>query len=248
MPASPDLFLRLRSVTRELGLPVPAVSSLLDLAVDGSGEALARLFALAPLARGADRDEQLAALLSDGLVEVGEASADEMLAALRIASTPHAQAAIELVAAGLEQAGTDATRYPLVQTLRRTVGQPDAPEAQTEGWLAVLEHRPVRSAEVVAQSPAVTAASVAPAPAPAPPLPAAARGAPNPSALDEPGRPGHTRDRYEASGGRMHRAVAGVSGRRIVFVAAAGRLIPCCWAHRAPRRAPRVAVFVRPLC
>ena len=183
MPTSPDLFLRLRSVTRELGLPVPAVSSLLDLAVDGSGEALARLFALAPLARGAERDEQLAALLSDGLVEVGDASPDEMLAALRIASTPLAQAAIELVAAGLEQSGTDATRYPLVQTLRKTVGQPDAPEAQTEGWLAVLEHRPVRSAEVVAQSPVVSAASVAPAPAPAPPLPAAARAAPDPSAL-----------------------------------------------------------------
>ncbi len=181
MPASPELFLRLRSVTRELGLPVPAVSSLLDLAVDGSGEALARLFALAPLARGAESDEQLAALLSDGLVEVGEASAEEMLAALRIASTPHAQAAIELVAAGLEQSGTDATRYPLVQTLRRTVGQPDAPEAQTEGWLAVLEHRAVRTAEAIAQSPqpAVSATSVAPAP----PLPAASRSAPDSPAL-----------------------------------------------------------------
>lgn len=181
MPASPELFLRLRSVTRELGLPVPAVSSLLDLAVDGSGEALARLFALAPLARGAERDEQLAALLSDGLVEVGEASAEEMLAALRIASTPHAQAAIELVAAGLEQSGTDATRYPLVQTLRRTVGQPDAPEAQTEGWLAVLEHRAVRTAEAIAQSPQpeVSATSIAPAP----PLPAASRTAPDSPAL-----------------------------------------------------------------
>src|SRR5438477_244834 len=110
MPASADLFLRLRSVGRELALPVPAVSSLLDLAVDGSAEALARLFALAPLARGAQRDEQLAAMLSDGLVEVGDASPDEMFAALRVAPAPQAQAAIELVAAGVEQTGTDAAR------------------------------------------------------------------------------------------------------------------------------------------
>src|SRR5439155_745533 len=52
MPPSAELFLRLRSVGRELALPVPAVSSLLDLAVDGSAEALARLFALAPPPEG----------------------------------------------------------------------------------------------------------------------------------------------------------------------------------------------------
>ena len=50
-----------------------AVSSLLDLAVDGSPEALVRLLALAPLARGPQHDDQLAALLSDGLVEVASA-------------------------------------------------------------------------------------------------------------------------------------------------------------------------------
>src|SRR5260370_3574508 len=51
MPASPELFLRLPRVGRELSLPVPAVSSLLDLAVDGSPAPLPRLLALAPLAR-----------------------------------------------------------------------------------------------------------------------------------------------------------------------------------------------------
>src|SRR5258705_108464 len=64
MPPSPDLFLRLRSVSKELGLPIPAVSSLLDPAVDGRPRALARPFARAPLARGPDRDEPLAAPLS----------------------------------------------------------------------------------------------------------------------------------------------------------------------------------------
>jgi len=201
LPPSPDLFLRLRSVGRELGLPVPAVSSLLDLAVDGSLEAMARLFAISPLARGPDRDEQLAALLSDGLVEAGEASPDEMLAALRVAPAPYAQAAIELVAKGLEQSNTDPGKYPLAVALRKTVGQPDANEAQTEGWLAALERRPVRPPEAVAQSLAPAATTPASQPSaqssaqasapPAPPLPSAshddaAPAQPDPSALRNP--------------------------------------------------------------
>ncbi|HUJ24612.1 MAG TPA: D-alanyl-D-alanine carboxypeptidase/D-alanyl-D-alanine-endopeptidase, partial [Myxococcales bacterium] len=141
MPASPELFLRLRSVGRELSLPVPAVSSLLDLAVDGSPEALARLFALAPLARGNDHDEQLATLLRDGLVEVGEASPDEMLAALRAAPGPQAQAAVQLVSDGLIDEGDEVVRYPLAQLIKSALAQAGAPAEQLDGWLAALERR-----------------------------------------------------------------------------------------------------------
>ena len=113
-----------------------------------------------------------------------------MLAALRAAPAAHAQAAIELVSAGLEQAGTDAVRYPLAQALRKMMSLPDAPASQLEGWLAVVERRPVRPAEVLAQStqPAPApgpAPDVAPASlAPAPPLPQARPSAPAPA---EPG-------------------------------------------------------------
>jgi len=176
MPPSPDLFLRLRSVGKELGLPIPAVSSLLDLAVDGSTEALARLFALAPLARGTDRDEQLAAMLSDGLLEVGDASPDEMFTALRVAPASQAQAAIELVSSGLEQAGTDVAKYPLAQALRRASPEGAPPSVQFEGWLAALERRPVRSPEPVVQSaPQAPATQSAPTSTP-PPAPASAPG------------------------------------------------------------------------
>ena len=176
MPATPDWFVRLRSVGRELGLPAPAVSSLLDLAVDGSMEALARLLALAPLARGPERDEQLAALLSDGLVEVGDASPDEMFTALRVASASQAQAAIELVSSGLEQAGTDPAKYPLAEALRRASPQGAPPSPQLEGWLAALERRPVRTPEPVVQSaPPASGPPAAPAHPPAP-SPAAAPG------------------------------------------------------------------------
>jgi hypothetical protein len=178
MPPSPELFLRLRSVGRELGLPIPAVSSLLDLAVDGSTEALARLFALAPLARGAQHDEQLAALLSDGLLEVGDASAEEMFSALRAAPASQAQAAIELVSTGLEQAGTDPAKYPLAESLREASPAGSPPPPQFDGWLAVLERRPVRAPEPAVQSapPATAPPAAGPAATPGPaaaPTPAA---------------------------------------------------------------------------
>jgi D-alanyl-D-alanine carboxypeptidase/D-alanyl-D-alanine-endopeptidase (penicillin-binding protein 4) len=177
MPPSPELFLRLRSVGRELGLPIPAVSSLLDLAVDGSTEALARLFALAPLARGAQHDEQLAALLSDGLLEVGDASAEEMFAALRAAPASQAQAAIELVSTGLEQAGTDPAKYPLAESLREASPAGAPPSPQFDSWLAVLERRPLRAPEPAAQS----------APLPTAPPAAGPASAPGPAAAPTPG-------------------------------------------------------------
>ena len=142
MPASPEIFLRLRSVGRELALPVPAVSSLLDLAVDGSPEALVRLLALSPLARGPQHDEQLETLLADGLVEAGEASPDEFLSALRAAAAPQAQAAVELIGKGLQQAGTEPAQYPLARALKSALQQPGSPGLQLDGWLAVIEHRP----------------------------------------------------------------------------------------------------------
>ena len=167
MPASPDLFQRLRSVGRDLSLPVPAVSSLLDLAVDGSGEALSRLFALAPLARGPAHDEQLESLLVGGLVEVGDASPDEMLTALRAAPAPQAQATIELVGLGLSQTGVDLGRYPLALAVRTAATTVPA----LEGWLAVLEHRAIapETTTIPAGAPgsiAVSTAGLAP-PAPA---------------------------------------------------------------------------------
>jgi hypothetical protein len=202
MPASTELFVRLRSVTRELALPVPAVSSLLDLAVDGSAEALARLLAVAPVARGAQRDPELENLLADGLVEVGDASPDELLAALRVAPAAQAQAAIELVAAGLSRSDVDPAKYPLADSLRTALAQTGAPAATLDGWLAVVERRPQASGDAAHAAPpagsgAPAAAGVGPAapgaapalapasaPAASPAVPSASRS--NPAVLVTP--------------------------------------------------------------
>jgi len=190
MPPSADLFLRLRSIGRELSLPVPAVSSLLDLAVDGSTEALARLFSLAPLALGPQRDEQLASLLSDGLLDVGEASPDEMISALRAAPPPQAQAALQLVDSGLAEAGTDRLHYPLAQSLRAALAQPGVAASQLDGWLAVLERRPAPAGQSVPRPPVAAASPQVAPPAPAQPAASAVVPAlPLPAAASAPAAP-----------------------------------------------------------
>ena len=176
MPPSADLFSKLRAVGRELSLPIPAVSPLLDMAVDGSAEALARLLALAPLARGAQHDEPLEALLSKGLGDVADASPAELVAALRAAPAVQAQAAVELAAIGLIAGESDPARSDLARVLKEARG---ADGAQAQAWLAVLERR--------AEPPPAAAAAVAQgAPAPEGPQKSAAAG-PQPAATPSAG-------------------------------------------------------------
>jgi D-alanyl-D-alanine carboxypeptidase/D-alanyl-D-alanine-endopeptidase (penicillin-binding protein 4) len=163
MPLSTELFVKLRTVGRELSLPVPAVSPLLDMAVDGSAEALARLLALAPLARGAQHDEQLENLLSKGLADVADASADELVAALRAAPAIQSRAAIELVAVGFTAAESDPARSALSRVLKDARG---ADAAQAQAWLAALERRPEATPAPAGQE---TPAQAAAAPQPAAP-------------------------------------------------------------------------------
>lgn len=140
-PATPDLYLRLRALGKELQLPLPAVSSLLDLAAEGSLEAMSRLFSLAPLARGAERDEWLEAALCDGFVEVGQTAPDELMAALRAAPAPQSQAAVELLAAGFALAGEDPDQHPAVNALRQLAAQSSGEGVQAQAWLATLQQR-----------------------------------------------------------------------------------------------------------
>ena len=176
MPASPELFVKLRAVCRELSLPVPAVSPLLDLAVDGNAEALARLLSLAPLARGPQHDEQLELVLAKGLGDVAEASGDELFSAMRAAPAVQAQAAVELATIGLMAAQSDPGQSALARALKGARGA-DATQAQT--WLATLERRveasPTPAQEGTQKAAATPAGAAQPAaaaalPHPAPPI------------------------------------------------------------------------------
>lgn len=157
MPPSAELFGRMRALSRELGTPLPVISSLLDLAADGSTDAMARLLAIAPLARDADGDG-LISMLGDGMVEVGHNAPDELIAALRLASPEQAQAGLEVLGFGLALAAEDVPSFEVTQALKAATG-PDAPRAQS--WLALIERR------VVPGSPALVAPA---APLVVPPL------------------------------------------------------------------------------
>ena len=137
LPATPELFVKLRDLGKELSLPVPVVSSLLDLASDGSTEAIGRLLALAPMAQGGQGDD-LRQTLSDGLLEVGHNAPEELLAALHAAPADQSQATLELLGFGLAMAAEDVTTLEIAEALRNETGS-NAPRAQ--GWLALLQRR-----------------------------------------------------------------------------------------------------------
>jgi D-alanyl-D-alanine carboxypeptidase/D-alanyl-D-alanine-endopeptidase (penicillin-binding protein 4) len=173
MPVSADLWVRLRALGRELALQLPVVPSLLDLAAEGSSEALARILAVAPLARGAEHDEALEHALSEGLIDVGDAAPDEIVSALRGAPQAQARAVVELIAIGLAQAGTDPQKFALAQALRDNAARGRIDPALSGQWLALLEHGPT-PATPVAAAPASPPAAASPkgAAAPAPSSPA----------------------------------------------------------------------------
>jgi serine-type D-Ala-D-Ala carboxypeptidase/endopeptidase (penicillin-binding protein 4) len=185
LPPSPDLFVKLRAVGRELSLPVPVVSPLLDLAVDGNAEALARLLALAPLARGPQRDEQLETLLSKGLADVADASADELVSVMRTVPAVQAQAAVELVALGLVATESDPARSRLAHVLKEGRG---ADGAQAQTWLAVLERR-VEAAPAPAAQEGAHPIAAKPSPAPSGAAAAGSGDAGQGAALPRPATP-----------------------------------------------------------
>ena len=190
MPVSADLWVRLRALGRELALQLPVVPSLLDLAAEGSSEALARILVVAPLARGAEHDEALEHALSEGLIDVGDAAPDEIVSALRGAPQAQARAVVELISIGLAQAGTDPQKFALAQALRDNAARGRIDPALSGQWLALLEHGGAPASATVAAGPASSSAdapkpapsAAAASPAPAPPAAPAAASASPPAA------------------------------------------------------------------
>ena len=93
-------------------------------------------------------------MLSDGLVEVADASAEEFVAAVRAAPADQAQAFVELLAEGISRADLEPEDTPVAQLLR-SANPADVPQAAA--WLALLEQQsvpPASSAAAGDQSPA----------------------------------------------------------------------------------------------
>lgn len=112
-PASPQVFARLRALGQELSMPTPLVSSLIDLAAEGSAEALDRLLTLAGQAKD---DHSTSALLADGLQEIGRTAPDELYEALRRAGDDGA-GALALLEQGIAESEEKGT-HPFLERLK----------------------------------------------------------------------------------------------------------------------------------
>src|SRR5439155_3561433 len=99
--ASDDVYGRLRKVSRDLAVDVPAVSSVVGMASSGNVEAMGRLL---ELARAATSDEKASAEVADALVEVARTAPDELLVSMRKAPNDVRDSATSLLAAGMVKA------------------------------------------------------------------------------------------------------------------------------------------------
>jgi len=115
VPRSPDVLGRLRTVARELSVPVPSLNPLIDLAAEGNAEALDRLLSLSA---SASEDDATATLVADGLQEIGRTAPSELFDALVRSPQGVSAAALPLLAKGIA-AAADKAEHPFLATLRR---------------------------------------------------------------------------------------------------------------------------------
>ncbi|MCY0998460.1 D-alanyl-D-alanine carboxypeptidase/D-alanyl-D-alanine-endopeptidase [Myxococcus sp. MISCRS1] len=155
--AGSDVYGRLREVARVLAVEVPGVTSMVELAAGGNTEALARVLELAG-ATGADATAQ--GEMSVALGEVARTAPEELVVALRAASTSDREASTTLLARALVQTGQ--SDHPFWKSLRKLVGAADPQVATFAKGLdstlsqkvAEAKARPVEGAPVQVVAPA----------------------------------------------------------------------------------------------
>ena len=134
---------RLAALASEPGAPVPILPALGTLAADGDGEALGRLFELAPTLAPEPR---LSAALGDVLAGVAQSAPRELVDALRAAPSPLQDAAAGALAAGVLRSDDDERAFE--RLLRELASAGDAGAS----FARALEDR-LAAAEAAARAP-----------------------------------------------------------------------------------------------
>jgi D-alanyl-D-alanine carboxypeptidase/D-alanyl-D-alanine-endopeptidase (penicillin-binding protein 4) len=156
--ATQDVFGRLQKVAEQLGVEVPGVASVLDLAAEGNPDALARAVELSHAGKGDGVRKEI----DQGLAEVARAAADELLAALRHAAPTDREAALSGLARGLVlEADPDQPFWP---ALKKELGAPDP-----ESAAFAREVESTLSLKIAAEKAPKAAVAVPPPPAAPPP-------------------------------------------------------------------------------
>lgn len=148
---SDAVYGRLRQVSKELGIEVPGVASVVELAATGSFDALSTLLELGRQSRGDDKAQlELASYLS----EVARSAPDELLSVMKgLPSPTDRDAALGLLAKGLVQAKDD--QHAFWPALKRTMGAMDgtlaafAREAEVALSTKIAAEKAPKAAEVL---------------------------------------------------------------------------------------------------
>jgi D-alanyl-D-alanine carboxypeptidase/D-alanyl-D-alanine-endopeptidase (penicillin-binding protein 4) len=121
---SQEVFGRLHEASVALGITTPVVNTLLDLAANGSDEAMRNLVQIAASSRG---DEKLEQLMATGLLEVSRTAPEELLGALKVADDGQQGAVAALIARGVVPAGEgqQPAKHPFQTVLAGAVEGPD---------------------------------------------------------------------------------------------------------------------------
>ena len=153
--ASEEVYGRLRAVAATLKIPVPGVTSLLELSATGNLEALKRMLEVAR-ASPAENQAEMGASLAD----VARTAPDELLLALKASPEAERQAGTALLAAGLVKVADAA--HPFWPALRKGCGAPDPELSAFCKRLEITLSLKIAEAKAPAVQPSI------PAPVPAP--------------------------------------------------------------------------------
>jgi D-alanyl-D-alanine carboxypeptidase/D-alanyl-D-alanine-endopeptidase (penicillin-binding protein 4) len=111
--ATDAVYGRLRDVAKELGVEVPGVSSVIEVAAQGQAEAMSRVV---ELCRATEGDEHAQRDISISMAEVAKTAPRELVIALKAAAPPERTAALARLAEGLSQSG--GAEHPFWPALR----------------------------------------------------------------------------------------------------------------------------------
>jgi D-alanyl-D-alanine carboxypeptidase/D-alanyl-D-alanine-endopeptidase (penicillin-binding protein 4) len=118
--ASDAVYGRLRATSKDLGVEIPGVSSVIDLAASGNTEAIGRLM---DLAKAAPDDQSAKKELAEAFTDVAKTAPDELINALKSSSQPDRDNVTALLAQGLNAAGD--ANHPFWPALKKAMGSAD---------------------------------------------------------------------------------------------------------------------------
>jgi D-alanyl-D-alanine carboxypeptidase/D-alanyl-D-alanine-endopeptidase (penicillin-binding protein 4) len=141
--ATDAVYGRLRDVAKELGVEVPGVSSVIEVAAQGQAEAMSRVM---ELCRATEGDEHAQRDISISMAEVAKTAPRELVIALKAAAPPERTAALARLAEGLSQSGgAEHPFWPALRSIESSGSELASFAKELEGALPIASPISVRA-------------------------------------------------------------------------------------------------------